>query len=806
MIGGDRLLSEAIVVAVAWAISTYVVFHVIVRLTGNTGAAIVAASLLIMASARGYSYPKGIVYAVAALLWWKYVRMPTAATAAVLGAWAAVAFYWRPDHGIYVALALALAVAAAHGFRRISVARCSIAAATMLALMSPFLLYVQLTVGLLEYVQTGFTAARVEHVTQGPHQWPLFRLWGSLFTIEPAERYAPTIGIRWSAASSAEQRRQLLERYDLNPIESDEESVQRVKLSARALSNLRGVISDPIVEDTAGIDRASGTLPPSSWSSSQQWMFEHAWLRVRVFPTLDAQARGSELTVALFHALPILMIVAAPWMAPRLRGEVTARSLVAFAAFALLIDLAMLRSPFTARAPDAVLLSAIVYGCVVAWMWRAAARPPARALLRMGVVVLVVTMTASVAIAGRFDDRLSTLAGGWTSLARARSAWNAAVTELFALPPLTHFIDQPARFSLRLAAYVRECVPREDRLLVLWFEPEIYYYADRLVAQRHLVFTPAWAALAHEQRMTLERVKRFAPPIALARRSALESPARASYPGVVEYVEQEYQLAATAANDGEEYSDLCDPQPAAASRIWFGAVALLRVRRLPVVSSGSTFGSLISVSGNDVDLGRDVRIALADHHRSLNHLRRPVRLQVSVRHWLQPIAAKDFDTQTRRGELMPERFGVVDATVTVVQIDGIQAVFCRQQAHHYSHLSVQAAGVGHGREDAPIRVQPRLHAREDGHRIRHVLEHVAEDDVVEGPARLVLLQQTADDVNARMTLAQLAAERLGTIDTREIVEVGDERRRGQPLRRSQFQAGAGPPVAGEDPHAMRDGG
>ncbi len=91
-------------------------------------------------------------------------------------------------------------------------------------------------------------------------------------------------------------------------------------------------------------------------------------------------------------------------------------------------------------------------------------------------------------------------------------------------------------------------------------------------------------------------------------------------------------------------------------------------------------------------------------------------------------------------------------------------------------------------------------------RALHVLEHMAEDDVVEGPARLVLLQQTAGDVDARMTLAQLATERLGTIDTREIVEVGDERRRGQPLRRSQFQAGAGPPVAGEDPHAMRDGG
>ena len=552
-IGGDRLLSEAIVVGAAWAISTFVVFQIVVRLTRNVGAAVAAASLLIIASARGYSYPKGIVYAVAALLWWRYVRTPTAAAVTVFGAWAAVAFYWRPDHGIYVAAALALAVVAVHGFRPIGVTRCSIAAGTMLALLSPFLLYVQLSVGLLQYMQTGFAAAQVEHVTQGPHQWPLLRLWGSLSTIVPAEEYAPTIGIRWSAASSGEQRRQLLDRYNLTPVASDEESVQRVRLSAWTLANLRAVINEPIVEDTAGIDRASGTLPPASWTRWQRWMFEYAWLRFRILPSLDAQARASEITVALFYTLPIVMIVVAPWMTRYVSGGSTGSEFAAFAAFALLVDLAMLRSPFTARAPDAVVLSAIVYGCVLAWMWRAAARPLTRALLRLGVVALVLTTTANVAIAGRFGDRLNALAGGWTSLTRARSAWSAAYTELLSLPPLTHFVDQPARFTLRLAAYIRECVPQNDRLVVLWFEPEIYYYADRLTAQRHLVFAPAWAGLAHEQRMTLEKVKRFSPPITLARRSALEFPARASYPGLVEHVEREYQLAATAVNDGEEY-------------------------------------------------------------------------------------------------------------------------------------------------------------------------------------------------------------------------------------------------------------
>jgi hypothetical protein len=125
--------------------------------------------------------------------------------------------------------------------------------------------------------------------------------------------------------------------------------------------------------------------------------------------------------------------------------------------------------------------------------------------------------------------------------------------ELSASPPLSYFVDKRARFSLRLAAYVRECVPRNERLLVLWFEPEIYYYSDLLMAQRHLVFAPTWAKVAHEQRMTLDRIAHFAPPVVLARRSALDGYAGASYPGVADYVEREYRLDSTVPDDGEEY-------------------------------------------------------------------------------------------------------------------------------------------------------------------------------------------------------------------------------------------------------------
>ena len=162
-VGGDRLMSEAVVVGLAWAISTYLVFVLVRRLTGYSVVAAVAALLLITAGARGYSYPKGLIYVVAATLWWRYVESPTARRAVLLGVWAAVAFYWRADHGIYVALSVPLACLAAHGLRVVSVSRCTVAGATMLALLAPFFVYVQATLGLPEYIQTGVAAAQSEH-------------------------------------------------------------------------------------------------------------------------------------------------------------------------------------------------------------------------------------------------------------------------------------------------------------------------------------------------------------------------------------------------------------------------------------------------------------------------------------------------------------------------------------------------------------------------------------------------------------------------------------------------------------------
>jgi hypothetical protein len=549
---GDRLLGEALVVGVTWAISTYLVFVLVRQLTNSLPAAFLSSSLLIVAGARGYSYPKGIVYAVVAFLWWAYVRRPTARAMTVFGVWVAVAYYWRPDHGAFAAFGLLLAAIVAHGSQREMVTRVALAGVTTLALVIPFWIYIHATFGFPQYVWTNVAGGREEHETHGQHEWPILRFGGRVFVTESPDRYAPVVSVRWSAGSDSAARQAIREKYGLTSMEVDGDS-ERFRLSPRSIADVAALVREPIVEDTAGIDRSTGTLDGSRWPVEQRRKFEQGWRRLQILPDLDDRERAAEYAVALFLLLPLALLIASPWVAPRLAPGVTPGQLSVFAVFAFAVAFAMLRAPFTARVADAVVLCAVAFGLCAVCLWRVGTGWQIRAIVSKTVaVVLVMATTISVAVSGQFGQILDGLSAHWTSNPIS-GAWAGVRPELTASPPLAHYLDRPARITLELAAYARGCVPSADRVLVLWFEPEIPYFSGRLFAQRHLTFPPAWASLAHEQNATMEKITRYKPPIAFAMASSLDRTARAAYPRVVEYVEREYQRAATVESGEENY-------------------------------------------------------------------------------------------------------------------------------------------------------------------------------------------------------------------------------------------------------------
>ena len=89
----------------------------------------------------------------------------------------------------------------------------------------------------------------------------------------------------------------------------------------------------------------------------------------------------------------------------------------------------------------------------------------------------------------------------------------------------------------------------------MWFAPEIYYNADRLMAGRHAYFFAAFHDVEGEQRRELAKVVRSDPKIVFANRSNYRATATA-FPAVVEFLELNYSTAASFDEDGDHYSIL----------------------------------------------------------------------------------------------------------------------------------------------------------------------------------------------------------------------------------------------------------
>ncbi len=554
---GHRLLAEAVIVGVMLGVSAYLVFGLVKTLTGSTLAAALSALLLIVAGPRGYSYPKMIVYAGAAALWWSYVRQPTRAMLLLFGAWVAVAFYWRADHGVYVAVSLVIAVLAAHGPAWFSVARVSQAAAVALVLVAPFFALEAVNMGIGTYAQSGLAVVGAQHSTINSHplpMWPI-RSVSDVLRLDGPEAFAPSVNLRWTADSSPAARQAILSRFELTPVADGGSEVQVVRLSAGSIGRIRELVNEPIVEDTAGIDRGSASLPWTTWSAWDRARFSQWWLRFRLFPGVNEQTRASEATAAIFYALPLLVLVSAvPWLRRYLPAPVTATQLIAFAVVGIVTAIGLMRSPYDVRAVDDVVVPAILFGCCAAALWRAGAALGGwrRWLVATATVLLAVFVIKSVAVAGQFGDRVNWLAGDWQSIARMRGAWVEVRDRLVAEPPLSYWKERPAPVQIRLAQYASQCVPPSKRLLVLWFAPEIYYYADRLMASRHLFFESGYESLANEQRLTVEKIQRFSPPLVFAT-AKLDTFTSEKYPGVVEYVHRQYEPVGSVEDEGERY-------------------------------------------------------------------------------------------------------------------------------------------------------------------------------------------------------------------------------------------------------------
>ena len=550
---GHRLLAEAIVVGFAFFVSALLVFTLVRRLTGSTLAAAGAAVLVLLAGPRGYSYPKILAYAVAASIWWAYVLKPSRLTAVALGVWVAIAFYLRIDHGIYVAAGVVLAMVGAHGFRLAAITRTAVSGATALALVLPYIVFLANTHNLVDHVRDVFAQGQTHIAVMDSHAWPDWPLRrpADVVHLAAANVFAPVVSLRWADGATPEARRAVLARHQLTAVAADRDQTTDVRLARTDPHAVVALINEPAVADTAGIDRASASV--SSWTPPwNRWRFNHGWLRLRILSGLDDLHGASHAAVTLFYLLPVAAFAILAALRRRLAVPVSIAALAAFSGFVMIVALGILRTPYEVRAADGVVLPAILLGCLlgVGISFAAAGGVPRRVAVAGAVAMLFLFPMKAIAVSGHFGHRVGWFAGDWRSMTRVRAAWSETAQRLVASPPHAFWKDESAPLTVQLAQYATACVPSTERLAVLWFAPEIYYYSDRTMALRHVIFVPGLVS-PYEQRMNAAKFTRFTPPIVFAP-ATFSTLTRALFPELVADVERDY-VEAGSLGDVERY-------------------------------------------------------------------------------------------------------------------------------------------------------------------------------------------------------------------------------------------------------------
>ena len=168
---GPTLLSEALLVAAGFGLAAALTAATIVELTGSVLLGVGLSALEVAAFPRTYAYPKVLATALGLWLMAVFLRRPASVSRLIAMAIAvAVGFLFRHDLGLFLGLGglVASVLGDQAATRRQRLRRALTFSAAVLALIVPYLLYVQLGDSLWNYVVTAWDQNQVE----AGYVWP----------------------------------------------------------------------------------------------------------------------------------------------------------------------------------------------------------------------------------------------------------------------------------------------------------------------------------------------------------------------------------------------------------------------------------------------------------------------------------------------------------------------------------------------------------------------------------------------------------------------------------------------------------
>lgn len=542
---GNRLIGEFAVQWMGIVAGAAISFQLGLRASGSRAASLLMAvfPVVLLASTATYHYPKLLLYPLATWVLWRYIDAPGTRRAALVGGVGAVAFLFRHDHGVHVAAAAALvfvltrlAAPSSRDAGRV-VLEAGAAAAAALVLAAPWLILVQTSEGLPQYVES-----RLRRYAQGT---PYSNPYASLLSMNPIRPLTPepppapepgTVTFEWLGPLDSAARQRLAGEYGLRLVEGpDGRGRWRYTVDNRLDPRLLGL--GPYVNNTAGID----------WPRLSE-------IRWRL-PDRDDSVMWLQQMTLLVPLLLLGSVGLALWRSHRRRDRPPpdAVHLTAAAALLVIVDWRLFREPgyMTTVAPLTAALAA-----------RLVAVPSLRAiggdadgfrlrqllpLVRAAIVVGVLSVTGVSAFTYARGSGIFT---PWRHLPRLPDVF----AELLASPPIDGFApleevlshdrsswnEQQADAVRVLLRYIHDCTRPGDRVLVTGQTPfQVGYYLERSIAGGHLFWHERFRSDPAREQQSLELLQRQSVPFAYSTHDPVFDDVRA-YPGIQAYLRAHY--------------------------------------------------------------------------------------------------------------------------------------------------------------------------------------------------------------------------------------------------------------------------